>query len=170
MKYLSTKAIYVFDIDGVLLDVSERLKIALQSSDFWSVFFSKDLLYLDKPRTKGIEILKERARRGLIVIITGRSEYLRKITIQQLKELEIYNLVWRMYMRKRGDFRKAKIVKAEAIKQLIVEGYEIVEVHDDEIEVLNYIGKICPYAGLYLHINNDVEVLRPYRKLDLANF
>jgi len=165
MRYLNTKAIYVFDIDGVLLDVSERLKIALQSNDFWSVFFSKDLLYLDKPRVKGINMLRERAKKGLVAIITGRPEYLRKITIQQLKELGVYNLIWRIYMRKRGDFRKAKIVKAEAIEQLIVEGYEVIEVHDDDIEVLNYVGKICPNAGLYLHRDNDVEIFRPYREL-----
>jgi len=165
IMYQDPHTVYVFDIDGVLLDVSERLKLALQSNDFWRTFFRKDLLHLDKPRAKGIDILRDRAQRGLIAIVTGRPEFLRKATIQQLRDLGVYDLVWRIYMRKRRDFRKTKIIKAEIVRQLIIEGFEIVEIHDDEIEVLSYVGKICPGAGLYLHRGNDVEVLRSYRKI-----
>ena len=160
MIIMKSKYVYVFDIDGVLLDVNERFRIAQNSDNFWRTFFSEELLELDRPRKIGIEILRDRAQSGLISIITGRPENLRRATINQLKELNIYRLIWRIIMRKRNDKRKSYIVKCEALESLINEGYIVMEVHDDDVEVLIHIRRIFPDIKLFLHEGESVIEFR----------
>ncbi len=154
--------IYIFDVDGVLLDVNERLRIAEEMSRgnkelFWQYFFSEDLLSLDKPRRIGIDLLLDRAKRGLIAIVTGRPKRLYRATIKQLEEIGIpRNIVWRLEMRDNNDKRKSWIVKTEKILNIVYEGFEVIEIHDDDEEFLRYIKKKLPRTRVFLHRDNNV--------------
>ena len=93
---LKPKAI-VFDLDGVLVDCSERYRLCLQEANgkrnkrFWECFLSEKYMDLDQPNTETIETLREYYRRGYrIIILTGRvKEKQENKTKQQLKQYNI---------------------------------------------------------------------------------
>ena len=166
--------IYVFDLDGVLVDPSERIREVLFRLGlpldtnieklkgsirrrFWELFLSPKMLYLDKPRDIGIEILMDRRKRGKIIIVTGRPIVLRKHTIRELMEFGVeINYKNDIIFRPEGDLRPDYEYKASVIGKL----NNVVEVHDDSIRVLESIRRVKPYATLYLHYDNSYTILR----------
>ncbi|NPA97516.1 MAG: hypothetical protein GXO32_07955 [Crenarchaeota archaeon] len=157
--------VYVFDVDGVLLDVRERLErarsLARSREDFWRIFFSESLLDLDRPRQVAISMLLDRARRGLVAIVTGRPRRLLRRTIDQLTNLcgVPRSAIWRIEMRGEGDYRPGWVVKLERILGIVYEGYEVAEVHDDDEELLYRLRRHLPRARLYLHRGDSFEIL-----------
>ncbi len=159
---MNTQLVFVFDIDGVLLDVRERLQVAEELSKgnrdlFWRYFFSEDLMHLDKSRPIGIKLLLDRLSRGFVAIITGRPESLRHITLKQLRTSGIpVERIWRLDMRPRNDKRKSYRFKLERILSIHYEGFTIAEIHDDDEEVLSAIRRYIPNARLFLHTDDHV--------------
>lgn len=148
------------------MDIRERLHLAKELSKgkknlFWRYFFSKELLVFDKPRPIGIQLLLDRLSRGLVAIVTGRPERLRHITLRQLKMLGIpVKQIWRLEMQSDSNTRKSIYFKLETILSIYYEGFPVVEVHDDELEVLMSIRRYLPKTRLYLHSNDQVIELR----------
>ncbi len=162
----SLDRVFVFDIDGVLLDVRERARRAEELSKgdrelFWRYFFSEDLLELDKPRREGIELLLDRAKKGLIAIVTGRPRKLYRATMKQLTEVcgIPREVIWRIEMRDDRDRRKSYLTKLEKILNILYEGYSVEEVHDDDEELLRAVRRYIPSAKLYLHTVNGITQL-----------
>ena len=158
MKYCA------FDVDGVLLDVSERFRIAKElvesgrERDFWRVFFSEELLLLDKPRITSVELINSTVGRYGLIIITGRPANLYRITLEQI----IQNFKLRptkIFMRRVNDYRPSTIVKLELIEKTLNEGYELVEYHDDDLEVLKTIKRLYPGITLYFHQGDSYYIL-----------
>ncbi len=156
---------YAFDIDGVIVDVTERLRRAHDLSRgnrklFWDFFFSEELLSLDKPRSVGIKLLIDRARRGRIIIITGRPVRLKEHTLRELLE---YTGIkpHAIFMRRNNDLRASRVVKLELLKRAISLGYEVVEYHDDDEEVLRAIVYEFPEIRLFIHEDNTYRLFRP---------
>jgi len=146
---------YAFDIDGVVVDVSERLRVAMERAGndrrlFWRYFFSEELMTLDKPRELGIELVRDRAVRGSIIIITGRPKRLRDVTLHQFTQLTGVR-PYRVFMRSDRDYRKSCIVKLELLTKAIKSGLEVTEFHDDDEEVLKKVKSAYPWIKLYLH-------------------
>ena len=134
----------VFDLDGTLIDVSERYNICKKKSknnkEFWQCFLSMLYMYLDNPIEKMIEKVREYKRQGyLIIIITGRVEETQKeATLQQLQQFNIpYDL---LFMRKLGDFRKDYEFKCSIIEKLLT-GIKIEKIYDDSEEVRECVRK-----------------------------
>lgn len=152
---------YCFDMDGVLVDISERLRTANELSkegyDFWRLFFSEDLIMLDKPRNVGIELLKDRAKLGSILIITGRPKRLKEITIDQLIRFAGVKPDG-IFMRMDNDYRPSVRLKIELLTRAIKEGYELIELHEDDEEVLKEVKREFPWIKLYLHSDNSFKV------------
>lgn len=148
------------------MDIRERLRLAEELSKgrknlFWRYFFSEELLALDKPRLIGIQLLLDRLSRGLVAIVTGRPQRLRHITLRQLKMLGIpVKQIWRLEMQSDSNTRKSIYFKLETILSIYYEGFPVVEVHDDELEVLMSIRRYLPKTRLYLHSNDQVIELR----------
>ena len=146
----------VFDVDGVLLDVTRRVSVArtraeLRGRGFWEEFFSEELLELDTPRPAGVECLRRCLSRGLrIAVVTGRPSRLRGATLRQL---ELVGLrppdLWRLLMRSDGDLRPGYEVKLELV------GGVVEEVHDDDERFLGLLRQVLPEAKLYLHIGDS---------------
>jgi len=143
----------VFDIDGVLIDCSERLKRCEEEAGgnkrlFWNCFLSPRYMHLDKPIDFGFEVLRDRIAKGLnIVIVTGRTDNMTQKTVEQLKSIGVEGIP--IVFRKTGNFAKDYVFKTSAAKSL---GLEVLEVHDDSIDVLKSFSVLYPSAVLYLYI------------------
>ncbi len=162
---MSRNSTYVFDIDGVLLDVSQRIALAEKASHgntslFWRYFFSEEFLQFDKPRKTGIDILLDRMRKGIVIIVTGRPSRLRRATLYQLQSIGIpIGGIKEIYMRSNNDHRKSYLFKLEAIERILLKGHTILELHDDDEEFLKRVKRILIHARLYLHSGNNIVEL-----------
>ncbi len=151
-----------FDVDGVIVDVSQRLATARELAeyyghDFWEVFFSDELLALDKPRPVGIELVKRAHAEGFhVIIITGRPSRLRGFTLEQVIN---YTGITpsAIYMRRNRDRRPAEVVKVELLGEALRDGFEVVEYHDDSEAVLREIRVKYPWVTLFLHIGDTFQ-------------
>lgn len=150
-----------FDVDGVLLDVSERFRVAEELSrtgiNFWDAFFNEDLTRLDKPKEVVRELIKSKASKYGFIIITGRPRKLYHITLNQLMTFYGMKPV-RAYMRGLSDYRPSKLLKLELIEKALKDGYQIIEYHDDDEEVLKSVKDLHPDITLYLHDNTSYKV------------
>ncbi|RLE90398.1 MAG: hypothetical protein DRN04_15185 [Thermoprotei archaeon] len=157
----------VFDIDGVIFDVSDRIRATLDElgvdniekvkrnpklrSKFWKIFLSPKYMYLDKPRFDVINYMRKlKDKEYKIIIVTGRVlEIQGEETEKQLRE---YNVPYdEIYFRRKRDKRKDYEFKTSIIQWLISRGYEIIEVHEDSEEVINKLKLILPSAKFYLY-------------------
>lgn len=150
----------VFDLDGVLFDVSKRLELCLaeagaesvdsmprgRKSLFWDCFLSDRYMHLDVPNKELVEYVKSLKSQGYkIVIVTGRrADTQRHYTIKQLREAGIpYDEI---FFRPAKSYKKDYELKAEIIKRLIQSGCEVAEVWDDNKDVVEAIKAILPHA------------------------
>jgi phosphoglycolate phosphatase-like HAD superfamily hydrolase len=151
----------IFDLDGVIADVSGRIEKALRELGkenlnelsredrrrFWEIFLNPELLELDKPRMDIIDYMRKIKDKGLrIIIVTGRTIKQKKETLKQLSSWEVpYDEI---YFRMAGDLRKDSIYKREVVKLLLRRGYNIVEVWEDSDEVIRELRKLIPDAKI----------------------
>lgn len=118
------------DIDGVVADVRHRLHHVESSPKNWPAFFAgaKD----DPPLAEGVARVTALLADHDVVFLTGRPERLRTVTEQWL---ERHGLGGRkLVMRRSGDFRPARVTKAEEIRRRS-RGREVALVLDDDPEV-----------------------------------
>ncbi|RLE64445.1 MAG: hypothetical protein DRJ38_05490 [Thermoprotei archaeon] len=159
--------VFVFDIDGVLIDVGEKVKAVLKElklnenldprkldvvnrQKFWRLFLSEKYARYDKPRIIGIELLKDRLNKGKVVIVTGRPETLKQLTLEELLKWNIPIHKLTFIFRRKRDRRRDVDFKIEAIANL----GNVVEVHDDAEEFLKKVKEIFPKIKLYLHFDD----------------
>ncbi|RLE95202.1 MAG: hypothetical protein DRN04_00765 [Thermoprotei archaeon] len=159
--------VYVFDIDGVLVDVRDKIRAVMEElgvyakdprdldiktrSKFWKLFLSEEYIIYDKPRQVGIDLLLDRIEKGHVAIVTGRPASLKRATLRELKDYGVPVSKISFFFRRREDFRKDYEVKFEIIKSL----KNVLEVHDDSIEVLEYLARFLKNTKLYLHFDDS---------------
>ena len=156
----------VFDVDGVLIYSVERYNYAVTRAGctdcprFWRLFLDpRVVVELDRPRLLGVELARLRAFQGIkILVVTGRPENLRRATLAQLREAGIRPA--RLLMRGPGDSRPEPVVKRDAVETLIYEGYEVAEIHDDNVDSLHAAGGVARSATLVLHSDDTCMVYR----------
>uniref|UniRef100_A0A7C4FGY5 Acid phosphatase n=1 Tax=Ignisphaera aggregans TaxID=334771 RepID=A0A7C4FGY5_9CREN len=147
----------VFDIDGVLIDCSERLAKCKEEARgnrrlFWNCFLSTKYMHLDKPIDFGFEVLRDRLSKSFsVVIITGRTDNMAQKTLEQLKSMGVEELP--IVFRRRGNTTKDYIYKPSTAKKLRL---EVLEVHEDDFEVLKSFKEAYPEARTYLYIFTDI--------------
>ena len=128
--------IYLFDIDGTLADLTHRLHFIENGRKDWDGFFAacRD----DLPIAPVIETCRLLRKSGAtIVLVSGRSDAIRKETVQWLNDFEVPFDA--LYMRKAGDHRQDDIVKAELLDHLIAKDWDdkqIVGVFEDRNQVV----------------------------------
>ncbi|HEY2042316.1 MAG TPA: hypothetical protein VGH11_06520 [Jatrophihabitans sp.] len=108
-------SIAVFDIDGVVADVRHRIGYLQRRPKDWSAFFAHAAS--DGPLAQGIELVQQLiSTHHDIVWLTGRPDWLRSVTRDWLAghELPTGSLI----MRSNGDYRAARIMKVEALREL----------------------------------------------------
>ena len=115
------KDIVIFDLDGTLAIIDERLKeSSIKNGKInWKRFFSEDLIKKDLPNYPVVETANLFHQNGYkIYIFSGRSETAEDATKKWLKSNGIkYDY---LRMRKKNDYRPDEIVKKDFMKTLSI--------------------------------------------------
>lgn len=119
----------IFDLDGTLADDSHRREHMVNGD--WDKYFS---LCPGDTVIRPIAACAEafHADGATIVVITGRSESVRRETLDWLAELRFFVDPDLVFMRPAGDFRKNSEVKLEALAKLRALGYDPQLAFDDQ--------------------------------------
>jgi hypothetical protein len=115
------------DLDGVLADVRHRLHFVADRPKDWDSFFAAagdDPLF-----EEGRAIVAELEPGHEVVYLTGRPERCRRDTVEWLRRYGLPE--GRLIMRRRGDFRPARLTKVELLRQLAAARPVAVLVDDD---------------------------------------
>ena len=120
----------VVDIDGVVADVRHRLHHIESSPKDWGAFFAH--ADADPPLAVGVSRVQALAEDHEVVFLTGRPERLRRVTQAWLERHGIGG--HQLVMRRKGDFRPARVAKAEELRRL-ARGRTVAIVLDDDPEV-----------------------------------
>ena len=118
----------VFDVDGVLADVGHRVHHLEGPRKNWRAFFAGAAS--DPPLSLGIELAAELSADHDLGYLTGRPESLRQVTQRWLSRHGLP--AGPLWMRAPGDFRAARVMKLEAVRQLAAERAVTVVIDDDE--------------------------------------
>ncbi|HEX8003000.1 MAG TPA: hypothetical protein VF519_09940 [Mycobacteriales bacterium] len=120
----------VVDIDGVVADVRHRLHHIEGKPKDWGAFFAS--ADRDPPLAPGVDRVRALAETHEVVYLTGRPERLRRVTQAWLDRHGIGG--HQLVMRRHGDFRPARLAKAEEIARL-ARGRSVAVVLDDDPDV-----------------------------------
>ena len=123
-----TRPLAVFDIDGVLADVRHRLRFVESRPKDWDAFF--DAAVDDPPLPQGVALARESAKDCEVVYVTGRPERCRADTLAWFEQHGLPQ--GQLSMRRRRDFRPARVAKLELLQRLAAERTVAVVVDDDE--------------------------------------
>jgi len=124
-------SVAVFDIDGVVADVRHRLH-HLHGHHAWNAFF--DDAGDDPLLPEGAALVADLGREHEIVWLTGRPDWLRRVTKRWLIEHGLP--ADELHMRGGGDFRPARIFKVDALRA--ISRHRLIAAHiDDDAEVVD---------------------------------
>ena len=141
--------IFLFDIDGVLINNSERVSMVKKNRSL--NFYSKKLMNLDKPRLIGVREAFKKAINGKLIIISGRPRKVYHQTLGQLRKAGLNSeLIEKIILREESNTDPIEW-KKQVISRLIEKYNTICEVHDDEEEVLDYVKRRYPWVKTFLH-------------------
>lgn len=118
----------VFDIDGVLADVTHRLRFLESRPKDWDGFFAA--APADPPLAEGVALAKEAAADCEVVYVTGRPEQCRTDTVDWLRRHDLPE--GRLEMRRGRDRRPARLAKPELLARIARDRVVAVVVDDDE--------------------------------------
>ncbi|MET9532182.1 MULTISPECIES: hypothetical protein [unclassified Streptomyces] len=118
----------VFDIDGVVADVTHRLPHLAGSPQDWNAFFQH--ASGDAPLPEGLMLAADVGGTHEVVWFTGRPEHIRGITIDWLTAQGMP--VGHLYMRPDEDDRPVSVLKAAWLTQLARERRVALVVDDNE--------------------------------------
>lgn len=118
----------VVDIDGVVADVRHRLHHVRVSPKDWDSFFAA--APHDPVLEEGVAVVRRLAADHEVVWLTGRPERSRSDTARWLRAAGLPEGPIRM--RRRGDFRPARVVKLEVLRELARQRPVDVLVDDDQ--------------------------------------
>ena len=120
----------VFDIDGVLADVTHRLHHLDREPKDWKGFFG-DAPH-DPPLAEGLALAEQAAVDCEVVYLTGRPELCRRDTVRWLRQHGLPE--GRLVMRSTRDRRPARLAKPQLLRDLVGDRVVAVVV-DDDLEV-----------------------------------
>jgi phosphoglycolate phosphatase-like HAD superfamily hydrolase len=127
---MTERPLAVFDIDGVLADVTHRLHHLQRRPKNWHGFFA-DAIH-DPPLADGLRLATEAARDCEVVYVTGRPEACRRDTVAWLRQHGLPQGT--LSMRAQRDRRPAKLAKPQLLKRLAA-GRTVAVVVDDDLAV-----------------------------------
>lgn len=120
----------IFDIDGVLADVSHRVHFLERRPKDWGRFFAAATE--DPPLPEGLALAAEAEKDCDVGYVTGRPEWCRPDTEAWLLEHGLPEGT--LMMRPNGDHRPARVVKPKLLRELARDRVVAVVV-DDDLEV-----------------------------------
>lgn len=117
----------VFDIDGVVADVRHRLHYLNRRPKDWARFFAA--ADRDPALAEGVELALKYAETHVLIWLTGRPEYLRRVTSAWLTTQGLPTDL--LFMRPEGDHRPARQYKAAQLRAIGKESTVDIVVDDD---------------------------------------
>jgi hypothetical protein len=123
----SARAIAVIDIDGVVADVRHRLPFLDRRPKDWGGFFQA--APEDPPLRQGIDAVRRLAQVYDVVYLSGRPEWCRADTVDWFQRHDLPP--GPLYLRPSGDFRPARVMKVERLRDLHRRAPVAVLVDDD---------------------------------------
>ena len=120
----------VFDIDGVLADVSHRVHFLERPIQDWRSFFAAAVH--DPPLTEGVALAVEAAKECEVIYLTGRPERCRADTVTWLLDQGLPH--GEVHMRPDRDRRPARWLKPRVLRE-VAAGRVVALVVDDDLEV-----------------------------------
>lgn len=121
------KNFIIFDIDGTLADISQRLHFIQGEKKDWEGFYNA--MDKDQPIFEMVQLLRVLLYTTMtdseykVIFVTGRPEKYRAKTMKWLSNVaHIENLNERLFMRKDGDFRQDYVIKREIVEELRKQG------------------------------------------------
>ena len=121
------RAVAVFDIDGVLADVTHRLHHIERRPKDWPAFFAA--AHRDPPLPAGVGLAREVSGERPLLYLTGRPESLRSVTQRWLDDHGLPP--GPLLMRRSRDFRPARLAKLERLREVSAQTPVHVVVDDD---------------------------------------
>lgn len=137
------RGLAVFDVDGVLADVGHRLHHLEGGHKDWEAFFAAAAD--DPPLAVGLQLAAELAADHDLAYLTGRPEHLRRVTQRWLTRHGLPP--GPLWMRPRGNFRPARVMKLDALSGLAA-GRTVEIVIDDDTDVVDSL-QAAGYAVLH---------------------
>lgn len=104
----------VFDVDGVVADVRHRVHHLDGPWKDWDAFFEE--AHVDPVLSPGAELVQRLAREHDIVWLTGRPEWLRRVTERWMAAAGLPHDV--LFMRPSHDFRPARFYKLDMLRRI----------------------------------------------------
>jgi len=136
------KNIIVFDLDGTLSLVGDRIKYLSQTPKDWDSFYGA--CGEDLPNKPIIQILKAmRFSCYEIKIVTGRRQNVRCATRRWMHDNGIFVDSCNLHMRQDGDYRHDTIVKPELIKDFAERILMIFEDRKSMVDKWREMGFTC---------------------------
>ncbi|MGY3805526.1 phosphatase domain-containing protein (plasmid) [Pigmentibacter ruber] len=140
---MKQKAI-IIDLDGTLADCEHRRCFIAGTKKDWKSFSKDENIIQDKLNLWCATIINKFKDSHKILLVTGRMESSRKITIEWLNKFDIkYDL---LLTRKDNDFRKDSVIKEELYKNFIEPHFDVLFCLDDRKQVVDTwrsLGLIC---------------------------
>lgn len=125
----------MFDIDGVLADVTHRLHHLRARPQRWERFFAA--ADVDPLLDEGADRLREAQADFEVVYLTGRPERNRRLTERWLAQHDLPT--GPLYMREDDDYRPARMMKREVLRRL-ARTREVASVLDDDPAVVRVLS------------------------------
>jgi beta-phosphoglucomutase-like phosphatase (HAD superfamily) len=154
------RKVAIFDIDGVLSDITHRLHLINgENPPDWDTFYS--LAYKDPPIPQGLWFLKQCVNAGYhCALFTGRRESIRSSTHGWLiTQGATYHS---LYMRADGDHIPAPELKLEWYDQMVSYGLEVLFAVEDNPATVEAYRK----AGVFVFATNPDLYKKPCGALD----
>lgn len=135
---MTTRKVFIVDIDGTIADCSHRLHYIQNGNHDWTGFFKACVN--DTPIWEVIDTIRLLEKSyATIIMVTGRSNEVENETRYWLMDYGIP--CHGLYMRKAGDHREDSIVKSELLSQLLEDRNiglkDIVAVFEDRQHVVD---------------------------------
>ena len=145
-EFLKEKEDIIFDVDGTLMDISERLNLCDAMYDknnrrdtWWNLFLDdKMMMYLDQPNKDVVKMAHRLHKAGHnILVCSARTERHRITTLWQLNKLCKMDWIKGLWLRKDNDRSPDNIVKREMLKTIRSQGFNPAIAFDDRNSVVN---------------------------------
>ena len=157
---LENQELAIYDLDGTLIDDSERVKASLkdigaegksidelteeEGKKFDAVYHSAKYLDLDKPIKAEIANVRKDANLYTIWIVSGRHKDMKRATVKQLDKFDIPYDNLELLSITREHIAEVPETKKQFVQQLIDKGAEIVKYVDDDEDVLTALEEVLP--------------------------
>ena len=121
LSLLTSKATYIFDLDGTLADIRKRLSLANKGEEMdWSEFFNPDYIKYDKPKDDVINMARIIYEEGFnVVIFSGRLDTTREKTIEWLDNHSVDYHALIMRPQATDEFTNDAVLKERWLEELV---------------------------------------------------